>query len=569
MIGRYALLGIEFPLPNDTSIKRYHTSDPDDWRIEYSKALGTRRNHPYYFGVCVPNACDQPDLKIILQAEKTREMIAPLSVRVITTESYSDPITYSWKQIAAGLIIVWVIFLSINSSLLIYFFPDWSISQIVKPFDVIHNLRELFSPVKHPDSMFTTINIIRANYVMTGIYMHVALGTSVIQIFRAESLASQREVYDKSSFTFIDMLDLATPSIMTQNIVLTGIFVALKWVPVMMKGNSISFMRYAIERMFRTWPVVAAYFLVTQTFPLIPFAGPLGKFSQEGYADVCYKNGWKELLFINNYSELKDICNPIAWFISAEFQLYIMTFFLLLLISKFPKRVVQLVAAQVVIGVIASGIHFQKSRTPPILSVRVIDVYEIASQFSARIYHVVHYISPYAIGMMLGLKLLQQKGQPVALSWNLIAVLITAVHVIFAAPYFLYDNGDTRSFLYGEYLELLYVSVCRTLAAAAWAIMYYLVFNTRTPWILQIAQSRLVTVMTRLTLSWYMVHNLFIILLFSTYETTESRPIQLMSEHLWIMAISFPSAVAMYVFVEAPFSKLLQLFLKKDPEKEE
>lgn len=62
--------------------------------------------------------------------------------------------------------------------------------------------------------------------------------------------------------------------------------------------------------------------------------GPLAAHAQKGYVDICYRNGWKELLFINNFDDVREICIPIAWFMSAEFQLYIGCFVVLLLAAR-------------------------------------------------------------------------------------------------------------------------------------------------------------------------------------------------------------------------------------------
>lgn len=339
--GRYVYMGIEFPTPLDPRIKQFKQISPNisDWRITWSKSIEIRRWDPYHFAICVPDSCTEEDVKGVLKSKHLQELIDPLSARVITTESRSDPFTINWTRGVAILTVMGILSLGFWAAALNYVFPDLRISQLLKPFDVVENLIKLFSPVKHEDSMAVVSNTYRSMYLLSGACAHTMISINVATLLQRLEAGNSLIVDIDRNFVspVVSPMVNALPSLITVHMIATGSFTVVRWIPVMMKER-VNLMTFAMDRIFRTLPVVAMYLVIIQTLPIISHGGPLMKHVQQGYADVCFRNGWKELLFINNYGEMREICLPVAWFISSEFQLYLMSFLILIAISRSTLR---------------------------------------------------------------------------------------------------------------------------------------------------------------------------------------------------------------------------------------
>ncbi|XP_023311576.1 O-acyltransferase like protein-like [Anoplophora glabripennis] len=50
---------------------------------------------------------------------------------------------------------------------------------------------------------------------------------------------------------------------------------------------------------------------------------------------ACKQNWWQTFFFINNYLYIGEICNPSSWYLSVDFQMYIVTIVIIYLILKF------------------------------------------------------------------------------------------------------------------------------------------------------------------------------------------------------------------------------------------
>ena len=560
--GRYVYLGIDFPVPRNTSIKQFAplNNEKRNWKISLSKSIGARRIDPFPFAICSPDECSEADLKVIFDSETLKQDVHPLSVRIITTESRSDPHNKTWTQIAAMTTLLSIILLGIFSSAMNNKLPEHPLSQKLKPFDALSNTVQLFSPVAHPDSMFTSINFYRMTYFLTSVSLHQLVALNASTLFsRVEAGLSALNSFEGPLQTLFSVFVTATPSTMSVNIVLASCFTAVKWIPIMM-NKKVNFMMFAMERIFRTLPVIAAYLILVQTLPIIHYGGPLMKRMQEGYVDVCSRNGWRDLLFINNFFEYREICMPVAWFMSAEFQLYIMSFIVLLLIAKYPHHAVKIVTCMIVIGWIVTGAMYQTYKVSPFMTLKRENVYDNLLHFAARIYSTENHIPGYAMGILLGLKLLQCKGKPKPVGYINFLLILSALIGSLLLPWAMHDDED--KFIFGPVAEVMFASITRFFPTAAMVGIFYANLNATNTFVWTIARSRFATIVSRLSLSWFVMHIMPLVFTISSYENSDLTITLLIMEFIWIIMTSFIPACMMYVFVEAPFSRILSNIMK-------
>ena len=559
--GRYVYLGIDFPVPQDTSVKKFvlPAGVKSDWKINWSRTIGIRRLQPFQFAICSPDACSEADLRAIFDSESLKQDIPPLSVRIITTESRSDPHNKTWTQIAAMTTLLSIILLGIFSSAMNNKLPEHPLSQKLKPFDALSNTVQLFSPVAHPDSMFTSINLARTIYFMVSVLTHQLIGVNIASQFpRLEAGITLVNSFNWPLSSIVSAFYAASASIMSTNVVLASCFAIVKWIPIMM-NKKVTFVTFAMERVFRTLPVVAAYLILVQTLPIVKHGGPLMKRAQERYADICYRNGWRELLFINNYLDVREICLPVAWFMSAEFQLYIMSFVVILLIAKYPQHGVKIITGMLITGWIVTGAVYSVQKVPPFMTFKHVDAYFDMNNYSTIIYFAPNFIPAYAIGMLLGLKLLQGRGKPKPVGYGRFLIILIALCGSISITGLLHDD---RKFIFGPLAELLFICFTRSTIAVAMAFMYYANLNATNTFVLTLARSRFAAIVSRLSLSWFLMHVMSIVLTASSCENSHLSVTLTIMEFFFILITSFVPTCMMYVFVEAPFSRILSNITK-------
>jgi hypothetical protein len=458
------------------------------------------------------------------------------------------------SQIAAILLLSLILLLGILSSIMNIIIPHSLVSQTLAPFNAYANVKQLFTPVKNPNSMSVTTNLYKSLYCLSSVFTHVCTGVHLGPLRRriaasAVLLASLDEPHKSMNYAMI----AGTPSVVSINIVITSCFTAMKWIPIMQR-QKVSLWTYAVAKIVRTLPAVAAYLVLIQTLPIITSGGPLVQHIQEYYADICYRNGWRELMFINNFAPVTQICLPIAWFMSADFQLYILFFPVLMMIASYPEHALRILVLAIAIGFITSGIVFTQTRITAVFSGRAKDLDEDIRDLAAKVYHTGNLIAPYAIGMLLGLKLMQHDGVPRPVGYMKTILILAGVAISWYFPWLMHDND--RRFRFGYVYEVIFSSVTRSLTAVAFAFMFYALFNSRHPIILWVSRSRFFVVMSRLSLSFFLMHVLILVITIAWHEDREVSLLLYAAEYLFIVIASVIPSVMLYAFVEVPFSKI-------------
>lgn len=115
----------------------------------------------------------------------------------------------------------------------------------------------------------------------------------------------------------------------------SGFFAMFSWYDSIKKINVTAY-RYIFTRFIRIFVVSVMVILLTFLMPIIS-TGPYYQDLMSKCSSNCFKNFWKNLLFINNHDSFMEICFLPTWYLSADFQLYLINYFLLHLLVKKPK----------------------------------------------------------------------------------------------------------------------------------------------------------------------------------------------------------------------------------------
>lgn len=156
------------------------------------------------------------------------------------------------------------------------------------------------------------------------------------------------------------------------------------------------------RRYLRYTPTYGALILFTISFSIRVLNGP---YIIEALRDVCVENWWSTLLHIQNYVHWDNMCLNHGWYLSADFQLFVISPFIIYLIHKFGRKLLALPVVLCLSTIIyLISISFALEIRLPIASASL--------DYLRWIYYPTHSrAGPWFIGIVLGYVLYIHRGK--------------------------------------------------------------------------------------------------------------------------------------------------------------
>lgn len=137
--------------------------------------------------------------------------------------------------------------------------------------------------------------------------------------------------------------------------------------------------------------------------------GPVYEKFTSQLLNACRTNWWKNLLLVNNYDETPDLCLVHTWFLSADFQLHLIAYPLIVLLSV-SETLGLLFNLVLILGgaIVPAMLHYQR-HAPATLSAFIEVFSKHFFEDMKFLYYPVHiHLSSYFVGFMLGYLLLKR-----------------------------------------------------------------------------------------------------------------------------------------------------------------
>lgn len=138
-------------------------------------------------------------------------------------------------------------------------------------------------------------------------------------------------------------------------LMLSGLLLTHSLVGKLNRGQKIDIVKEIAARYFRFMPPVIILMLIsTFILPLLG-NGPLWHDSVTAQADICKKNGWMNLLMIQNWFGFENICNFNLHHVGTDFIIFLVSLPIIVYIHKFSKHNVTII---LVLGVLSTLARF-------------------------------------------------------------------------------------------------------------------------------------------------------------------------------------------------------------------
>ena len=436
--------------------------------------------------------------------------------------------------------------------------PEHQVSKQLRPFDLIANIRTLVADPR--PSILSNLPFARFCFLVPLMHLHTVLAISPPLMHMSERSMSGSDPFIE---TLMSINAMSVPLL----VALSAALSVTSWLPVMQKpgGKGVSFPHFAVIRILRTLPVVGAYILLTQSYPLFRFAGPAVLHVQTVTRDLCRQVGWMDLAFLSNLLPITRMCAVVTWVISVDVQMYLLSFPILRILARNERLGIKLLVTQIVIGCLASAAYSHHYNLLPVFAWKGENMTHIVTNYAAVVHHTIHFIPIYPIGMLLGLAIHKLQGVRRPVGGLAVMASLSVTLAFIAAAGKAYD-GQGRFFFNSKILEFLFLSTARSVACTICCFNVYALVNATDASLTAVATSRFLVILSRLSFSINVFHVFVIQMLLASMETTNDSSLQ---QFMVISSVTFFSIIlgaVVYLLIESPAHLLLMRFLRGSSE---
>ncbi|XP_053674031.1 O-acyltransferase like protein-like [Anopheles nili] len=291
------------------------------------------------------------------------------------------------------------------------------------------------------------------------------------------------------------------------------------------------------------------------------YDGPIG----DRYKDHCTTNWWTNVLFLNNYIHPSKPCIQFAWYLGADFQLYVLGTVLMMLI-RVPRLVKPIAICMALIALLVPMVVIYNNRLDA--TVMMIVRY-ILEEIRTLPYYIKMYIpfetnaGNYFFGMFAGILYYNFRNNPAAVSILKLRYLLPSSAIFFVAM-----NGLTV-LLPSDHLShpSMALAFYGSMLKSAWGIfpsvvLLHMAFQKTPSMLLSTLQHPVFLVGSKLSYSVYLLQYGII---YATYKHI-TYPIMYDSFTILfftaaIVNITFCMSFILHLFIEQPFSTMLRRLL--------
>ncbi|XP_075234188.1 nose resistant to fluoxetine protein 6-like isoform X2 [Lycorma delicatula] len=294
-----------------------------DWENPRELVLGTLSpiRPSLYLGRCLPASCDQNDLQIHFSKilEKSSLSVYIDNFSCVAENENERYILLEWIFMTY---ITLTVFLIIASAIIDYSLKSNNDNGIVKDFIQCYSLRKnlygLFT-VNEQNKLLKPLEGIRVISMTGSVLIHLSI---IYFTLPAINYIDFQKVLTSNIFLYFLNVELAIDAFFIMSALLT----IYKEIYNQKAGKKFDVSAYYISRFFRIYPALVFQKIVI--FILYSHAiksGPLVKHKAGTIKHTCANSVWTNLLFINNFVNLEEMCMTMDWYLAVDTQLYIIS----------------------------------------------------------------------------------------------------------------------------------------------------------------------------------------------------------------------------------------------------
>ncbi|XP_071041298.1 nose resistant to fluoxetine protein 6 [Parasteatoda tepidariorum] len=514
----------------------------------------------FRLGICVPSTCSLQDMQAVA---KRISDISRTEVRI--PQCYVKE-SSQWKTIH-------IVTLCMLSALLLacfvgsvieYKYPkspnenQGGIKGVLKCFSLISNYNRLMSSSKGSDEL-KALHGIKGISILWVVLGHTYVWTNFTLLRRPDIIPNW---FNSIDFGLILNTWLAVETFFFMSGLLTS-YTVLK-IMIKTKGR-ISVPIYILRRYIRLTPPLLLTVGLLFFLPLIS-SGPFWYEMVDPELKACTNYWWTSILYISNWMEKKNICVHPTWYLSADFQLHVVSIAVLYLLHKWPKLGLSFIAAIIISCNVIVGILTYLRDIPPIILITSGNNVKIEETVEIVHIRTFTHAGPYYIGIVVGYMMIHYNNFKIPKVFNASGwVVSTAFALLSIYGAHRWNIGEPHGML----LTAVFAAAHRSTYTLSIAWVTFVCVTGNGGLVNRLLSSAKLAPLSRLTFMMYLLHSLVIWtrngslrerMFFSHYNV--------LYEYTANLVVTFLLAIPFYLLLEAPLSNLERLLFsslqKKD-----
>uniref|UniRef100_A0A182NVK8 Acyltransferase 3 domain-containing protein n=1 Tax=Anopheles dirus TaxID=7168 RepID=A0A182NVK8_9DIPT len=301
-------------------------------------------------------------------------------------------------------------------------------TNMVQSFSLSRNLSQLIARETRPGLSLRHLDGIRALTMMIILLTHSSIPLIRMPLKNVDQLEAQ---FDEPWFPMAMAGNTYTVQIF---FVIGGLLLAvnsLEQTKKMSQSGLLYFMNRVKIRLIRILPLYLFVILFHASWYPRLHEGPIG----DRFKDHCTTNWWTNVVFLNNYINRSEPCIQFAWYLGADFQLYLFGTVLMMLM-RIPKLMRPIIVFMVVSAILVPAVVIYRNNLDA--TVMMILRY-ILEEIRTLPYYLRVYIpfetnaGNYFFGMLAGMSYFHLKDHPAATSILKLRYLMPSSAVFFIA----------------------------------------------------------------------------------------------------------------------------------------
>lgn len=224
--------------------------------------------------------------------------------------------------------------------------------KILMSFSLPENYKRLMAP-PHTElnQYFEFVQALRYMTMFWVIFGHVDMGFNMNP--------ANPEYFELRFHNIVAQLFLNGAMFVQTFFIISGALLTIHFIDELMTKKKFSFIYFwiaVIYRYIRLTPVYALVLLFDATLLNKTNRGPFWKPIAEIERNMCRKNWYQNLLYVNNYFNIRNGCMAHTWYLAADTQLFVIGMFTMMMVWKFPQWKKTIVGSLLTIALIIPGI---------------------------------------------------------------------------------------------------------------------------------------------------------------------------------------------------------------------
>ncbi|XP_054707093.1 nose resistant to fluoxetine protein 6-like [Uloborus diversus] len=324
---------------------------------------------------------------------------------------------------------------------------------------------------------------------------------------------------------------------------------------------------YIFRRYLRLTPPLLLVIGLAYFMPLVS-SGPFWYERVDPELRACSAYWWRSLLYISNWTGIKSICVHPTWYLSADFQLHVVSIVVLYALYRSPKLGFALIAALVSMCSVATGVITYLWDLPPTIQISSGNNGKIEQTIDVVHMRTFTHAGPYYVGIVAGYLLVKYKDVKLGMLTNVVGwclSIVISISSLYGAHR--WNIGEPH----GPLLTAVFAALHRTTFTIGVAWVAFACVTGHGGPVNKFLSSSLLAPVSRLTFMIYLMHSLVIwVRMASLRERINYSHYNLLYEYMGNIIVSLLLTMPFYLLLEAPLSNLERLaFSRRAPEKKE